>query len=781
MTLSTVPKRPTAPKKMVPPPPREGDVGHPRKRSKLVALTAMVFATLAGANGIEPDVLVRSLTEIPGTEELLKTVQRFNRNRKRPYQIHDLADRLVQKAYEDEDTRRGLEILLLRTAAVTSLNPQSPESKSFTKGLLEELWETVETPSALRIVAEQISAGGSIAIAGHNATIINIGGVPEKEALKTYLEDLRFTWDHPELSRISVAVEQNTETKMRLHQIYTPMDVWRQTSFQGVKPDELMFQRFRAIDRDVQDYRRPVLEALAKEPLIVLTGDAGTGKSSLARFAAIALSYACDPEAEKRDKLDGLKMLGVSWIHGPLLPLYVPLGEFAASDNFPKENKANASALLTYLKAQLGEFGKVVQKYLMAKAQPDKPYHSLLILDGLDEVYQQNHRVVIKKVVEDWANRYPTCRILLTSRTYAYRQSSRWYLSNRFVAAELAPYSRNQMKTYITNWYRNAAEIRPYSFGGKVAAKTNTKRLAEDMTRHIDNNHNTLIPMMRQPLLMALLTLIHETKKELPDKKAELYEAAIQLLYYWRPISDDQRFRSKLDRMDRSRLLNALQLAAFELQVRRPTYQNYPGVIERSTLKKYLLQQNKQGDGLGCDIDDLLSYLSSRNGILLPVLVDAYRFPHLTIQEYLAACALLELYDECPMPQHLKPPDGKRWKFPDNMVELLRDDPYRWRHVSLMVGAVVANNKGQDGRWALVEELLPRRLTTPPKEEDVFRVYIAAEIWAMNWLKARLPSHDFVRERLKVRVEAIKDSHHLDVPERMRIGEILGLFKAQKI
>ena len=70
----------------------------------------------------------------------------------------------------------------------------------------------------------------------------------------------------------------------------------------------------------------------------------------------------------------------------------------------------------------------------------------------------QERRTQLKRVVESFAQSHPRCRILVTSRTYAY-QRQEWRLSG-FQVAELAPFTLGQIRCFVDRWYDHVAERR---------------------------------------------------------------------------------------------------------------------------------------------------------------------------------------------------------------------------------------------------------------------------------------------------------------------------------
>jgi hypothetical protein len=169
------------------------------------------------------------------------------------------------------------------------------------------------------------------------------------------------------------------------------------------------------------------------------------------------------------------------------------------------------------------------------------------------------------------------------------------------------------------------------------------------------------------------------------------------------------------------------------------------------------MEQQKVQPGLGAPIEDVLEYLATRNGILVTGHDTTYRFLHLSIQEYLAACALIQQYDECEMPNTVTPSADSAWTFPENIKALLIKDPYRWREVAMFIGSILATEK--KGKLS---------------EGRVHAIYVAAEIWADSFLKVRMITHNVVRAQLIKLLEQITLDDRLDAPERARAVTILG-------
>jgi hypothetical protein len=129
----------------------------------------------------------------------------------------------------------------------------------------------------------------------------------------------------------------------------------------------------------------------------------------------------------------------------------------------------------------------------------------------------------------------------------------------------------------------------------------------------------------------------------------------------------------------------------------------------------------------------LIEYLSQRSGLLEPRRVGIYTFPHRTFQEYLAACHLTD--------------SG----FPDDLADLLRVEPNRWREVVLLAGAKAARGTAF-ATWTLAEALCyePPSVHAREREASHWGALLAAQVLTEN------RSLEHIVERNRPQVERIR-------------------------
>lgn len=457
----------------------------------------------------------------------------------------------------------------------------------------------------------------------------------------------------------------------------------------------------------------PVLDMLDRHDRLVLMGDPGSGKSTFVNFVAMCLAgemlgdaaVNCGKLTEQLPKDDGTDQEERQpWSHGALLPVRVILRDFAADPCFSEETCANS--LWEFIKKYLGDctlaaFAPLLHQHLLKTG-------GILLLDGLDEIPEaEGKRARMKQVIEETAAAFPKCRIVLTSRTYAY-QSQEWRVPG-FHETVLTAFSQGQIVRFIDRWYDQVAVLRNMA---QNDAKGKAARLRQAVL-----GSRRLSGLACRPLLLTLMASLHAWRGgSLPDKREELYDNTVDLLLDWwesnkvirAPDGTEKLIQPSLTEWlntDRNDVRNLLNRLAFEAHGKQPELQGTADISE-GDLVSGLMALSANPD---VKPKRLVEHLSDRAGLLMHRGVRVYSFPHRTFQEYLAACHLTE--------------EG----YPETVADLARQAPNRWREVALLAGAKAARG-AEFAIWALVDHLCRTAADNPATtEKDLWGAHVAGQ------------------------------------------------------
>ena len=535
---------------------------------------------------------------------------------------------------------------------------------------------------------------------------------------EAYLNRLFETCRALSLGGIDPKAASEAEARLNLEAVYTALLTLTPETHERLLRGEHLEKEAR---------RLSALEQLNQHHRLVLLGDPGSGKTTFVNFVVLCLAG----EALRREQAN-LKVLTAplpvddedeekkkrqNWKHGALLPIRIILRDFAARSLPDANEKAGTEHLWNFIAEELRawpDYAPQLHDELLNKG-------GLVLLDGLDEVPEANQRrVQIKQVIEDFAACFPRCRILVTSRTYAYQKQD-WRLP-QFSEAVLAPFSPGQIRRFVEHWYSHIGAVR-----GLQAEDAQGRA---ELLKNAIFNSERLTALAERPLLLTLMASLHAWRGgSLPEKREELYNDTVDLLLDWwerpkavREASGQTRVEQpslaewlKVDRQKVRELLNAL---AFEAHRGQPELANTADVPEDKLIAGLMRLSNNP------DVKPalLIKYLSERAGLLLPRGVEVYTFPHRTFQEYLAACYLTD-HD-----------------YPDQLAELVKADPNRWREVALLAGAKASRGTAS-AAWNLVEALCYRDLTPNCALPEIWGAHLAGqalvEMVDLNQISAR--------------------------------------------
>lgn len=631
----------------------------------------------------------------------------------------ELAIELTSKAATSESWREVLDKLLREFSAPhTVASGLSPTDREWFLGVLRQ--EATQLGS--NIVAGDGAIAGDVQVMGDvRESVINIGGavtqnffahpepVVDPVTLRTaYLNRIFNQANTLSLAGVDPkAASDEAEARLSLGAVYTALLTTTSESDEPRDQARATYQAERQVSAVAQ---------LNRHRRLVLLGDPGSGKSTFVNFVAICLAGELLGHAFANLSLltaplpdDAIAAATVQeepppqpWVHGGMLPVRIVLRDFAARGIPEDGTPATAQHLWRFLAneldaAALQEYAPHLHKELINQG-------GLILLDGLDEVPDaENQRVQIKHAIEDFADTFVRCRILVTSRTYAYQHQD-WRL-NGFTAAVLAPFTNGQIAVFVDRWYAHIGELRHLN--------PNDAQGRAELLKHAIFSSDRLRALTERPLLLTLTASLHAWRGgSLPDRREELYADAVDLLLDWwesqRIVRDahgnmvlTQPSLSEWLRVDRGKVRALLNEVAFEAHASQPTLVGTADIPESMVVTRLLYISENE------DVKPrlLVNYLSQRAGLLLSRGVKNYTFPHRTFQEYLAACYLTDV------------------DYPDLIAELTRQDPNRWREVTLLAGAKAARGTSS-AIWQLVDALCFREPTDPD--------YTTADIWGAH-------------------------------------------------
>jgi len=268
----------------------------------------------------------------------------------------------------------------------------------------------------------------------------------------------------------------------------------------------------------------PLSTLLPRHRCLVIVGEAGAGKSTFLRHVALTLARAF------RDRHPTLVRQRLDWETRKVpLPIILPLGGLGlflrGLDDAQKESP-NPDLLLDYIRHHFRDLDLPDEFF---ETQLKREEHCLVLLDGLDEVAHFEDRVLISQTVTLLAQRYEGAHFVVTCRPEGYRSGAQ--LGADFRRTDIEPLRwPDDIKTFVLRW--NEAVLQESRHAAHDNAQDFLHRLeGRDQVRALANN----------PLLLTVMIIVHFNVGQLPERRADLYDNATELLLGW-----DTRWRRKL-------------------------------------------------------------------------------------------------------------------------------------------------------------------------------------------------------------------------------------------
>jgi predicted NACHT family NTPase len=444
-------------------------------------------------------------------------------------------------------------------------------------------------------------------------------GVPTDFDLPRYQECIRQNYGHLKLDSLDSSGSAYNE--LRLQQVFIAQNV---REFVKVLPH--VFERSKEyqkylnetgkdaeiIDKnELERYQKSYIEApicsvidiineKQNRNYLVILGDPGAGKSTLLQF--LALNWA-------ESKL-------TNYFNQPI-PILIELRTYAR-----RFNEKHCKSFLEYLHNAPGTICHLNQLKLHEQLQKG---NTLVMFDGLDEVFDPAQREDIINDIIRFTDEYPDIQVIVTSRVIGYKDER--FRNSEFRQLMLQDFDDKQIQDFINRWHR-------LTFNDSSNAEDKKSRLERGIERS-----KAIKELAGNPLLLTMMAILNR-HRELPRDRSTLYEKASEvLLQQWdaeRYLIDTRMSQFAIDLTDKQAMLRQV---AYQMQA------NEKG-LTGNLINGNDLQQIFQGylETIGNTKLDareaakiLIEQLRQRNFILCHAGDNYYAFVHRTFLEYFCA------------------------------------------------------------------------------------------------------------------------------------------------
>ena len=347
---------------------------------------------------------------------------------------------------------------------------------------------------------------------------------------------------------------------------------------------------------DAQDELIPPEELLKPGQRNVVLGSPGAGKSTLLSKLAYDLATDAIPELAGR------------------VPFLVTLRHFTSAFI---QGERGISAYLEAVCKDPYNLATPVNgvEYLLRNGR------AVVLLDGLDELVDQELRSRVAKLVEGFAHQYPLVPVALTARVIGYEAAA--VDPALFHTAALKDFDDGQVEDYARRWF----------VLDEATPRNRRQALASSF---LADSAESAAELRKSPLLLALLCAMYSSEHYIPRHVSQVYErCAVMLFERWdsmRGISMPHQFRG--------RVRGAVQYLAW-LQLNNVGQGAIAATRILRSIESYLEAKHLDPDDSRSAAEDFLAFCTGRSWILTDTGSTEdearYGFTHRTFMEYFAA------------------------------------------------------------------------------------------------------------------------------------------------
>ena len=373
-------------------------------------------------------------------------------------------------------------------------------------------------------------------------------------------------------------------------------------------------------------------QAIRNQQYSVILGDPGAGKTTLLRYLALHFATARRDEAqtvlagEEREDLGQMR-----------LPIFFRIADYAEKLATQPDLKLEEFLQQFYrqwetqLTAASTEFSaEEVAQLLCEKLQSGQ---CIVLLDGLDEVFDRSSRKQIVDGIEAFVSTYAGNKFVITSRIAGYQEVN---LSQRFGHFTITEMEREQVERFLRRWCL-AVEQAQQSEAATERQERNAEEEVRGLLDAIDSNEGVQ-RLTGNPLLLTILALIHRNGSRLPHRRVELYALAVKTL------TEDWQLGKKLPDGEKvllkeTEVVDLLAPLAYWMHEEKPSGLVSQEEVEAKLAEKLAELNDEEPDSPSVRqaVEGFLRRVRETTGLFVERAPGFYGFMHLTFEEYFAA------------------------------------------------------------------------------------------------------------------------------------------------
>jgi tetratricopeptide (TPR) repeat protein len=369
-------------------------------------------------------------------------------------------------------------------------------------------------------------------------------------------------------------------------------------------------------------------EAVWKQDFSVILGDPGAGKTTLLRY--LARHFAIAHRDGKPTVLGGMQE-DFGQVRLPIL--------FRIADYAERLAKQPDLSLVDYLKQFYRQWernfeqsdGDAVANLLLDKMATGD---CLLLLDGLDEVFDQSNRVQVVQQIDRLVNTYRTNKFVITSRIAGYQEAK---LGNRFREFTITPMENAQIQQFLERWCL-AIEVAQRPDADASLHERDAAREAQGILHAIETKPGVK-RFAANPLLLTILALIHRNGTQMPQRRVELYALATKTLIEDWPLGRNAPYGTRPRQLIlvEEEVTALLAPLAFRMHEEKPS-----GLVTQAEVEEWLTPKMAELQGVDEPaalelVRQFLRKVRETTGLFVERAPAVYGFMHLTFEEYFAA------------------------------------------------------------------------------------------------------------------------------------------------